>query len=336
MEKSIVETNTKMMKKLMVFSLIYLEFAVLVSTYVHLDLLDALIALIKTASRTYPKFLAVLGIFGVVAVVVSFFSRRFAFRATLKLVFFGLAAGILMQTGFTLLKATLPSILPFYADPFLAKWDAILHGGLDPWYLANKMSAFVAPEAVMFTYLKIWSPPAIFLPLIICLFDGDAARVKRTIILYVLAWVLIGNVFALAGMSAGPVYYDRLLGGERFGGLANALVSNGQHADILGHIQTGLWEIYIGKIDLIGPGISAFPSVHVAMATVFAIYLSERSRLLAVIGIGYLVTILFLSVYTGYHYAVDGYFSIIMMVGVWAFLKRKSSVRSVTPLAQPA
>ena len=59
-----------------------------------------------------------------------------------------------------------------------------------------------------------------------------------------------------------------------------------------------------------GGGISAFPSMHAAMATLWAGYLVERSRWLAPIGLGFLAVILYLSVYTGWHYAVDGIASI--------------------------
>ena len=51
---------------------------------------------------------------------------------------------------------------------------------------------------------------------------------------------------------------------------------------------------------------SAFPSMHVAVATVTALYLAERSRLLGLIGAAFWAVVMFLSVYTGYHYALDG------------------------------
>ena len=37
--------------------------------------------------------------------------------------------------------------------------------------------------------------------------------------------------------------------------------------------------------------------------------------------------ILFLSVYTGYHYATDGYFSILAVLGFWVWLRRKGSLK---------
>lgn len=60
----------------------------------------------------------------------------------------------------------------------------------------------------------------------------------------------------------------------------------------------------------LGLGISAFPSMHVAIAALTALYLTERSRWLAPVGVVFLGVIFFMSVYTGYHYALDGYFSI--------------------------
>ena len=70
-----------------------------------------------------------------------------------------------------------------------------------------------------------------------------------------------------------------------------------------------------------GAAISAFPSMHVAVATIWAIYMTERSWFFAPVAIGFAVTILFLSVYTGWHYAVDGYVSIAVILAIYAAVR---------------
>jgi len=182
-------------------------------------------------------------------------------------------------------------------------------------------------------YFVIWSLPALFLPLIIAATDDDAARTRRFLILYVLVWVGLGNIVALIGMSVGPVYFDRLEGSVRFAGLAHALIQSGVEHGPLGKIQDSLWNAYANRAQVVGSGISAFPSVHVAVATLTMLYLGERSRWLAPFGMAFLVAILFLAVYVGWHYAIDGYFSIFVMVSAWSYLRERNVVFA---LHQPA
>ncbi|MFV2033804.1 MAG: phosphatase PAP2 family protein, partial [Halocynthiibacter sp.] len=218
----------------------------------------------------------------------------------------------------------LPYIVPFYADPFFAELDRVMMGGTDPWELVYAFAEYLPMQVILPVYLKGWALPAIFLPVFLAALDGDRARVNRFLILYVVAWVVLGNILALVGMSAGPVYYDRLIEGAQFGELTAALQQSGVKSAQLGQIQENLWTIYAEQGQAIGSGISAFPSVHVAIATVFGLYLAERARLLAPLGLLFVVIILFLSVYTGYHYAIDGYASIAVIVGLWWLLRRRA------------
>lgn len=133
-------------------------------------------------------------------------------------------------------------------------------------------------------------------------------------LLYFGSWLLLGNLLALAGSSVGAVYYDRLIGGNRFSDLVSVLETSGVANTMLGQIQELLWIRYDEVSSHLGLGISAFPSMHVAIAAITALYLHERSRWLAPVGVGFLAIILFASIYTGYHYAIDGYFSIAAVV----------------------
>ncbi len=99
---------------------------------------------------------------------------------------------------------------------------------------------------------------------------------------------------------------------------------------MIGDIQSYLWTSYEARALLFGSGISAFPSVHLGIATLTALYLFERQRYLLLPGIAFVAVILFLSVYSGYHYAIDGYFSIVAVIGLWLGLRR----RAVAPGAQ--
>lgn len=228
---------------------------------------------------------------------------------------------IAIQIGFTFLKSSIPSFVPFYADPFLADLDRLLHG-TDPWRLAHAtLSPEIAHQALPF-YLHIWAIAAIALPVIIAVTDRDPARIMRFSLIYLFVWIGLGNFLALAGSSVGPVFYDGLEGGTRFADLTVALQTSGITDSMVGKIQNYLWTAFQSKALLFGSGISAFPSVHLGITTFAALYMYERSRLLLPAGVAFVLTVQTLSVYTGYHYAVDGYFSILAVILVWSLIRR--------------
>jgi hypothetical protein len=239
---------------------------------------------------------------------------------------------------FTMVKATMPFILPFWADPALADIDRFVHFGHDPWVLTHALSGWINADWVGTIYLSWWGAPAMFLPVMLILFDTDQTRVRRFIWLYAAAWLVIGNVIALAVLSAGPVFYDRLYDGDTFAGLDAALAGSGVATGSLGVLHERLWSAYMSGVQDAGSGISAFPSVHISMITVIALYLAERWRFLLPASVGLVAVYLFLSVYSGAHYAIDGYASIALMVGAWAWLRRRETAqhRASMPFPVPA
>jgi hypothetical protein len=241
-------------------------------------------------------------------------------------VLLALAGVIAIQIGFAFLKNAIPLLVPYYADPGLARLDAWLHGGADPWIAAHRwISGFdVRPWLVI--YLDVWTIPAMILPILFVATDSDPARAGRYCWLYFGSWLLIGNLLALAGSSVGPVYYDLLTGEARFAGLNAALTASGIADSSIGVLQSALWERYETGVLAPGLGISAFPSMHVAVAAITALWLAERSLWLAPLGLAFVLAILFLSVLTGYHYAVDGYASIAAVGVLWWALRRDSGL----------
>jgi membrane-associated phospholipid phosphatase len=77
-----------------------------------------------------------------------------------------------------------------------------------------------------------------------------------------------------------------------------------------------LWSGYIGATKG-SIGISAFPSMHVAMAVLFALYATRRSRLVGLLMWAFAAIIMVGSVILGWHYAVDGYASVLISIAIW-------------------
>jgi hypothetical protein len=257
-----------------------------------------------------------------VGVVITRLTKFGSMRTVAVSVFMAFIATLFFHSGFMLFKSSMPYIVPFYADPTFADWDKVLHGGWDAWEITHIMAEHLPMQVLTPFYLHVWVWPAICLPVFLVATDQDHGRVLRTMVLYGIAWVVVGNILALAGMSAGPVFYDRIYGGDRFADLITAMTMTPDNSGYFDLIQDDLWMAYSTSGQSIGSGISAFPSVHLSISMVAALYMWERKWWLGAIGSVFVMMILFLSVFSGYHYALDGYFSIIVMWVAWALMRR--------------
>ena len=76
---------------------------------------------------------------------------------------------------------------------------------------------------------------------------------------------------------------------------------------------------------------SALTSVHLAISSVAVSYRGERRRWLIPFGVAFVVAILFMSVFSGYHYAVDGYASIILVIFTWSILRNRLTANGEEP-----
>jgi len=74
-----------------------------------------------------------------------------------------------------------------------------------------------------------------------------------------------------------------------------------------------LWQGYIGAGDIKFYGISAMPSMHVALPVLYMLAGFRENRWLGWAFLVYLIAILIGSVHLGWHYAIDGYVSILVV-----------------------
>lgn len=247
----------------------------------------------------------------------------------------GMLAGCcIVMAAFTALKPVMPAAVqaaglsPFFADPAFAALDRALFLGVDPWVAAHDLTRAMgwseAARHLVFPYGVIWSVPAFYLPAIAVMAGEPEARVRHYVILYLFAWIVLGNFAALAGHSAGPVFYDRVFGGDRFAGLHAAMAAGGFEGSWFATVQHNLWRAHLGEVRMVGSGLSAFPSLHVATTMVTALYLASRHWVLGLAGYALLAVILFASVWTGYHYLIDGLASILAVWGVHRWLMARA------------
>lgn len=212
---------------------------------------------------------------------------------------------------FTSLKSMMPDFAPISADPMLADLDARLHGA-DPWTLLPSSPQLTA--AIETLYFPVWTflllaslASAVLLPQL----KGVRSQYIWT---YMICWVLLGNVIASLFMSGGPIFFEELVGSGRFGELRSYVTA---HAPLTETARQWLWSNHAAGTARPATGISAFPSLHLALTTLFVLQASRIRLWLAWIAAAFGATILVGSVYLGWHYAVDGYFSIGAAVLIW-------------------
>jgi hypothetical protein len=235
-----------------------------------------------------------------------------------------LTAVLLFTSVFSAIKTTLPLGRGFEFDVIHADLDKALHFGADPWrWLYAVAQHPMILRIVEANYNIIW--------FLICYFTlywvVTSPRTKNIRVRYVLCWmftwILIGNVMAGHWLSAGPAYYGLVTGDfTRFGEQLLFLQTTAGEPNSAHNFQSYLWRLYESRQLGIGSGISAFPSMHVAIATVNALFVGELSRRWGWIMWFYVLFIVLGSVYLAWHYAIDGYVSVATTTAVYWTLRK--------------
>lgn len=236
----------------------------------------------------------------------------------------GLAAGLLyvslsIHMGvFTSIKTMLPDIRPFYADRALADFSEWLHGE----FVWRYTTALLPPDftsAVCRVYFGVWG---VLLAggLLACLFVPRLRELRAQYLwTHLVMWPLLGNIVAGLAMSAGPIYYGLVTGDQtRFAGLLTYLAQ----CPPLMEGAADLWNSYVTGRATVAAGISAFPSMHLANATLFMLMARRIHPRLGWMGAVFVAIILVSSVHLGWHYMVDGYFAVAATVALWIAVGR--------------
>lgn len=243
-----------------------------------------------------------------------------------------LFAGMILLMGLMVFQGTFTSIknvMPVLQGGFLydhvqANIDAAIHFGVDPWRILYSFAEMdFIRRVIEWNYNVFW-----FLFCFGSLFfvvTSPKARAIRTryLVMFMLVWIVCGNVLAGLFLSAGPAFYGAVTGDTaRFGEMIEFLTRSGNEFSSAYRVQTYLWELHSSGSAGFGSGVSAFPSVHVALIAMNAFFLAERRPRLGIPAFLYVGFILAGSVFLGWHYAIDGYASI-AMVGFMHYVCRR-------------
>lgn len=200
--------------------------------------------------------------------------------------FLPIIAGVAVLSTFlysiTFLKSMIPAVVPFWADALFAATDRALF--IDP----QAIALAVKPALVALgLFYGLWH--AAHLGGILWVLHWRTGNKARHILSFMLTWS-VGMIFAYLFSSMGPLFtgqYDPSIAPESVRKAAAFLLAN-----------------YEADGALIGGGISAFPSMHVAIAAWLAIVLRDRGWPRT--GIAYFIGVFVCSVILGWHYAIDG------------------------------
>lgn len=222
---------------------------------------------------------------------------------------------------FFIQKSLIPLLHPYTLDPFFAEWDRVLHFGHYP-------HEFIVPlvEKLHLSYVLDW---AYALWLIVMMgvigynffMDKVTHRRLRFVWSWLLSWIVLGSFMAVALSSVGPAFYHHFYPDlpDPYAGLIAHLNALSEQSFML---SSHTREFLITWAESADPftvnKLSAMPSMHVGIAWLLVLYAREiGGRKLVTAAVLFFAAILVGSVYLGFHYAVDGYVSILVMSFLW-------------------
>jgi uncharacterized membrane protein YqgA involved in biofilm formation len=233
-----------------------------------------------------------------------------------------LAALVVFMPVFSAVKSSIPAFNAATWDATFIAADQALHGG-DAWRLLQPVLGFpVITSALSMVYFA-WFFVIYAGSIWFCFLCRDPELRARYFIAYFASWTVGGVILATGFASVGPAFAGPLLGDHRFDEQMEYLRSANEHFPVLTlRALDFLLAARLESSNGLGAGISAMPSMHVAMAVLVALSVAKISRPAAVAGYAFFASIMVGSVHLSPHYAVDGYASIAVTLVVWALAGR--------------
>jgi hypothetical protein len=246
-----------------------------------------------------------------------------------------------LLASFNAFKQKLLPLAGFGADPILAAADKALFFGVDPWRLTHAIFDAQATVWIDRAYHGWFVPMS--LGVIACAWmTGSSFRLRTQYLLsYICVWIGIGSVLAFLLPSAGPCFYGEFIGAhqgfaELLDRLAVAQAATGEKLSSLS-AQAMLINLHEGEKLVIGGGISAMPSVHNALAALFALAAFQLNRTAGIVVTAYAAFIWVGSIHLGWHYALDGLVAVPVTYGIWTMCGRVAAAMDQgEPTAVPA
>lgn len=228
---------------------------------------------------------------------------------------------MVFMSAFTSIKGLIPLVQPYTWDPVFMQADRVLHGGVDPWRILMPVFGGGFVTGVLNVVYNLWYV-VMFAVLYWQLLDLRRPALRRRFFtVFFLGWAINGTVLAMVFSSAGPCFYGVVteLADHPFVEQMTRLRDLSAAGYPVWAVQTqdALWQAYQNNRTGLGSGIAAMPSVHVAMAVLFAVLGLYYNRWVKYGLIAFAVLIMIGSVHLAWHYAVDGYLGAVVVLALW-------------------
>jgi hypothetical protein len=227
----------------------------------------------------------------------------------------------LVMPTFSAFKQRILPIAGMHFDPTLAAIDNALFSASPGYWLHQTVGS---PPLTYFLdgVYHVWFIPMTVGVGIVALCT-DARTRAQYMTAYSMTWIGLGSALAYLLPAAGPCYHALFVGGQGsapFEAVNQALLAD-QAAGGHGLFTIQIKDMLLRRFDdpnlSIGGGISAIPSIHNAMAVLFALVGYRFNRPFGLFMSAFAALIWIGSIYLNWHYAIDGIVGAAGAIALW-------------------
>ena len=246
-----------------------------------------------------------------------------------------LAALVVFMPAFSTMKSAIPLFNAHNWDGAFIAADQAIHGG-DAWRLLQPVLGFPIVTSALSLMYVVWFFVIYASSIYFCFLARDRELRAQYFIAYFASWTICGVFLATLFASVGPCFVGPLLGDASFDAQMAYLRAADEQIPVMTlQVQQMLLDWHRADADGLGSGITAMPSMHVAIAFLFWLAVRKVPQRGGRWMLTFLVLIWIGSVHLAYHYMVDGLVSIALVALLW-WLSRKVLAGWDALLAQAA